>query len=99
MWQKKVKFPALQAPMWHCSSGLTTTGQAQRQATRTELEIIPHQYQLHQMEIIIAFKNNSYKCSIKESVKDRFVLFGQMLLSPDPIFRKVHLSAISLPRK
>lgn len=51
------------------------------------------------MEIIIAFKNNSYKCSIKESVKDRFVLFGQMLLSPDPILRKVHLSAISLPRK
>lgn len=56
----------------------------------------------YQMETIIACKNNSYKGSIKESVKDNFVFFCLDKCYPPPpytIFIKVHLSAVSLPRK
>lgn len=35
----------------------------------------PLPIQLYQMETIIACKNNSYKCSIKEHAKDDFVEF------------------------
>lgn len=44
---------------------------------------------------IIASKNNVYKCIITEREKDKLVFFW----IPYTIFIKVHLSAISLPRK
>lgn len=96
-------------PMWQCSSEfpiIIITWRAQAPpcwATRTEHGGVftgnhPLPIQLYQMETIIACKNNSYKCSIKESAKDNS-FFCWQISSPLHIFIKVHLSAISLPRK